>query len=327
MAIHEMVSAVAVTTSLRSRIFCDVLPVWKMPHELSKPGSLLFVSDHVLALAGRVRYAGSATTILDWMSGIRNRQPPAGRDDVGSPRGLRPYWALIAAAFVLPLLIFAVAAWQNWRDIAAFTAGRAERRAALVAEHALKVFEVNEQVLRRVADRVRGLRWDEIESSGEIGAFLTTLTAEIDHVQGAGLIGPDGRLRAVSGAFPVPHLDLSDRDYFREPLASEGPTYVAGPTIGRLSGQPFFRLSRRWDDPLGTAGVVFISMAPDYFTEFYRKTTLGEDAVTMVRADGIVLSREPPVTTGVERLSPLSGLMLGIGGGDRGIYRTVSRQG
>jgi two-component system NtrC family sensor kinase len=217
-----------------------------------------------------------------------------------------------------------VAAWQNWRDIAAFTAGRAERRAALVAEHALKVFEVNEQVLRRVADRVQGLRWDEIENSAEIGAFLTALTAEVGHVQGAGLIGPDGRLRAVSGAFPVPHLDLSDRDYFREPLASEGSTYVAGPTIGRLSGQPFFRLTRRWDDPLGTAGVVFISMAPDYFTQFYRTTTLGEDAITMVRADGVVLSREPPVTSGVERLSPRSGLMQGIAGAERGIYRTVS---
>jgi signal transduction histidine kinase len=244
--------------------------------------------------------------------------------DVRTPRGLRPYWALIAAAVTLPLIIFAAAAWQNWRDIAAFTAGRAERRAALVAEHALKVFEVNEQVLRRVADRVGGLRWDEMQGSAEINAFLTALTAEVAHVQGAGLIGPDGRLRAVSGAFPVPQLDLSDRDYYREPLAGDGSTYVAGPTIGRLSGQPFFRLARRQDDPVGAAGVIFISMAPDYFTEFYRATTLGEDAVTMVRADGVVLSREPPVTSGVERLSPRSGLMHGIGQGESGIYRTVS---
>jgi signal transduction histidine kinase/CheY-like chemotaxis protein len=246
------------------------------------------------------------------------------QDIVGRQRGLRPYWALIAAAVTLPLLVFAVAAWQNWRDIAAFTAGRAERRAALVAEHALKVFEVNEQVLRRVADRVQGLRLDEIEGSAEVNAFLTALTAEVAHVQGAGLIGPDGRLRAVSGAFPVPQLDLSDRDYYREPLAGDGSTYVAGPTIGRLSGQPFFRLARRRDDPRGAAGVIFISMAPDYFTEFYQATTLGEDAVTMVRADGVVLSREPPVTTGVERLSPRSGLMHGIRQAERGIYRTVS---
>jgi hypothetical protein len=116
-------------------------------------------------------------------------------------RTLRPYFGLIAASVLLPFLIFSFAAWQNWRHLEWLAEGRAERRAALIAEHALKVFQGNEQVLRRIEDRIRGLSWDEVARSPEISTFLTVLPQEIDHLQGAGLIAPDGRLAAVNEIF------------------------------------------------------------------------------------------------------------------------------
>jgi signal transduction histidine kinase/ActR/RegA family two-component response regulator len=70
--------------------------------------------------------------------------------------------------------------------------------------------------------------------------------------------------------------------------------------------------------------VIFVSMSPDYFVRFYRTVMLAEDSVTMARSDGTVLVRDPPVTTGVEILSPGSGLMRGIARSPRGLYRTTS---
>lgn len=240
------------------------------------------------------------------------------------PRALRLYHGLIAASVLLPLLIFAFAAWQNWRQLERLAGERAERRAALMAEHALKVFQGNEQILRRIDERARGLTWDGIAASAEVNAFLDSLPGEVDHLQGAGLIRPDGRLANVNAIFPAPVTDLSDRDYFQGARREPGRTYVSAPLVGRLTGQPFFRLARQRSSPGGSDGVIFVSMAPEYFTHFYHTITRGEDAVTMARADGTVLAREPAVTTGAEVLSPHSGFMQGIARAEQGRYRTVS---
>ncbi len=240
------------------------------------------------------------------------------------PRALKLYHGLIAASVLLPLLIFAFAAWQNWQQLERLARERAQRRASLVAEHALKVFQGNEQVLRRIDERARGLTWDQIAASAELNAFLNSLPKEVDHLQGAGLIRPDGRLANVNAIFPAPPTDLSDRDYFQAARREPGRTYVSAPQVGRLTGQPFFRLARQRSDTGGSDGVIFVSMAPEYFTRFYHTITRGEDAVTMARADGTVLARDPAVTTGSEVLSPASGFMQGIAQAEQGLYRTVS---
>ncbi|HYF57148.1 MAG TPA: ATP-binding protein [Salinarimonas sp.] len=238
-------------------------------------------------------------------------------------RALLPYMGLIVGSLLLPVLIFTVAAWQNWGQLVTAAEDRAQKRAILAAEHALKVFQSNEQVLRRVDDRVRGLDWDAISSSAELNAFLTELPTEVDHLQGAGLIRPDGRLANVGAAFPTPPTSLADRDYFLGARQSPGRTFISTPVVGRISGQPFFRLARQRAGE--GEGVIFVSLSPEYFARFYRSITGGEDAVTMVRRDGAVLVREPAITTGVDVLNPSSGFMRGIARAEQGTYRLVSQ--
>ncbi len=245
--------------------------------------------------------------------------PAPGRDR----RALLPYIGLIVGSLLLPVLIFAVAAWQNWGQLVVSAEDRAQKRAILAAEHALKVFQSNEQVLRRVDDRARGLDWDAISSSAELNAFLTELPTEVDHLQGAGLIRPDGGLANVSSAFPTPPTNLGDRDYFLGTRQAPGRTFVSTSVVGRISGQPFFRLARQRAGE--GEGVIFVSLSPEYFARFYRSITGGEDAVTMVRRDGAVLVREPAITTGVDVLNPSSGFMRGIARAEQGTYRLVSQ--
>jgi len=240
-------------------------------------------------------------------------------------RAFLPYYGLIAASVLLPLLIFAFAAWQNWRQLERLAEERGTRRAALVAEHALKVFQGNEQIIRRVDDRTRSLDWDGIVHSVDLHTFLKGLPAEVDSLEGVALIRPDGWLASTSTVFPAPPVDLSDRAYFQAVRNEPGRTHVSTIMEGHVSGQPFLRLARQRSNPEGIPdGVIVVSMAPDYFTRFYHTITRGEDAVTMARADGAVLIREPGITTGREILSPGSGFMQGIARTERGIYRTIS---
>jgi two-component system NtrC family sensor kinase len=237
----------------------------------------------------------------------------------------RYFLALLIASVLVPAVVLALAAWQNWHQLEAAAAEeRAQRIVGLMAEHALKVFENSEQILSRIDERLRALPPEQIASS-EISRYLTRVAEEVDHLEGVGAVGQDGRLLAVSGSDPAPPLDLKDRDYVRGAIAAAGRTHVSAPVRGQISGQDLFRLARQFraaDDSPGR--VLFASMAPEYFVRFYRSVTAGDDSVTMGRADGTVLVRDPPVTTGVEIMSPQSGFMRGIARIDRGLYRTTS---
>ena len=91
---------------------------------------------------------------------------------------LRPLRLLLIAAIVVPIGLFVSAAWLNYRW--SFDEANAElvRTTDAVHEHALKVFEINELVLERVAERygeraakagraigIRGVTVSEIDES------------------------------------------------------------------------------------------------------------------------------------------------------------------
>ena len=232
---------------------------------------------------------------------------------------------LIAASVLVPLAVFALAAWQNWRHLERGAEDSARKRANLVAEHALKVFQNNEQVLRRVDQELVGRSLEEIHGSYPLNSFLNRLVEDIDHLDGVGLVAPDGRLVAISQAFPAPPMDLSGRDFLTKAPSASRRSYASDPDRALLRDRPLFRLSHQRTSTDGDpAGVIFASMSVDYFLRFYSAITEGEDSVTMARDDGTVLVRDPPVTTGVLRMSPESGFMRSIAQSERGIYHTVS---
>jgi signal transduction histidine kinase/NO-binding membrane sensor protein with MHYT domain len=232
---------------------------------------------------------------------------------------------LVTASVLVPLAVFALAAWQNWQHLEIAAEDSARKRVNLVAEHALKVLQNNEQVLRRVEGELFGRSLEEIRRTYAVNSYLNKLVEDIDHLDGVGFVGPDGRLVAISQAFPAPPVDLSAADFVRNAADATRRSHVSTPTRAVFRNRTVFRLSQQWSNAEAEPpGVVFAAMSLDYFVQFYRSITDGEDSVTMARADGTVLVRDPPVTTGVLTMSPQSGLMRGIAQSDRGIYRTIS---
>ncbi|WP_207482052.1 HWE histidine kinase domain-containing protein [Arenibaculum pallidiluteum] len=233
---------------------------------------------------------------------------------------------LVLAAIATPLVGFAAAAWYDWKRIEQAAVDRARRTADIVAEHALKVFESQEQLLDRIDDRTTGLSWAEIAASPDISAFINQAVGPLTHTEGAAIAAADGRIAAMARAFPAPALDVHDQEYFVGARQAAPHAFVSRPIVGRISGKSLFRVSRARKTADGVFdGIVVASLAPDYFIDFYRSVTAEGESVTMVRDDGTVLVREPQATAKVAVLSPQSGLMSSITTTPaRGMYRATS---
>jgi signal transduction histidine kinase len=223
--------------------------------------------------------------------------------------------------------LFTAVAWQNWRQLEAEAHASAVKTAAILHEHAAKVFDTQELALDRVDERIRGMSWDEMARSTELHLFLKSFPERFEQISSTLLVDPKGFLATSSRVFPLnPPVFVGDRDYFLAPKAGHPGMFIGEPFVARVSGQPIFNVSRHRSSEAGTFdGVVGVAIFLDYFVKFYRSATSnGEDAITLARADGTILVREPAVTTGARVISPQSGLMRSIAKAEAGTYTTVS---
>jgi signal transduction histidine kinase len=183
-------------------------------------------------------------------------------------------------------------------------------------EHALRVFETQEAILASLQARTRGMDWDSIATSRELHAFMRQVDERAPGTSGMGIVAPDGKLAQLSGtAFPAPPLDLSGRDYVRAQRgAGTGPTAYVGETM--LSGvtrRLLFALSRPTLDAGGlpNGGVVWATVRPADLQAFYATMMEGaDDAALLVRADGVILARHPPLDPMVGRRLPPGSAMM-----------------
>lgn len=107
---------------------------------------------------------------------------------------LRPLQLLLIAVVVVPLGLFASAAWLNYRW--AFEKARAElvRTTDAVHEHALKVFEINELILDRVAERYGEFDEETLARTPDSRTYIKQVAASAPHITSVGFIFADGRI-------------------------------------------------------------------------------------------------------------------------------------
>ncbi|KAA2236124.1 hybrid sensor histidine kinase/response regulator [Salinarimonas soli] len=223
------------------------------------------------------------------------RQPDIAPDALsgGRANGFALLWA---GAVVIPLLLFLAAAGMAWTGVESEARARLLRTVDMLHEHALRSFETQETALEAIDERIRGLSWDEIAGSRDVQSFLAALDRRSQPSGGIAIVGPDARLRALSGGFPAPPVDLSDRAYVQAHRAGEPGTHVGEVIVSRPSNATVFSLSRsRSGSETPFDGIIVATFKPNYFEEFYKSVTEGQwDVVTLVRADGAVLARTPP---------------------------------
>ena len=102
---------------------------------------------------------------------------------------------------------------------------------------------------------------------------------------------------------PAVPLDLSDREHIRVHLdGREDRLFISKPVIGRVSKKWSIQFTRKMVDSAGSfAGVLIISIDPDYFSNFYKGIDIGPSGViSLVGTDGVIRARASKVKAEIE---------------------------
>jgi len=220
----------------------------------------------------------------------------------GAERADRPMHWLLAGVIVLPIAVFAIGAVISYRQHFTEAQDRLQRNLGTVYEHAQKVLETIELSSLYLDEVLENVTDDQIRNNeADFNRRIKTLTDTLPQFADIWIVGADGHPLVSGTVFPIPRqLDLSDRDYFSAHRDNKVTgLYVGDVVTSRATnqrGQPrFFALSRKRTAPDGSfAGVIVMSISPDYFRDYY--ATLTQPIVAaLIRADGVVLARYPEV--------------------------------
>jgi two-component system NtrC family sensor kinase len=164
---------------------------------------------------------------------------------------------LVAASLLVPLLLFGIASWLNYRQALADATRELQHGSEVAREHAAKVFEGQSQVVDRVNDLVSGMDDAAVRASEQmLHQAFAGIVSRLLHVQSVLLASRDGHPLASAGVYPVPRdVDLTKRDYFRAVIGGYAGTYISGLQVGDVNRQLFFGLARPWVGPDGTLKV------------------------------------------------------------------------
>jgi signal transduction histidine kinase len=224
---------------------------------------------------------------------------------------------LALVCIVVPLVVYAVVGTFRYQQIRTETEVRLDRALRIAQEHALKVLDTNETVLARVLDVVGDDDAPAIRRRERVlHEQLRAMSRDKPQIQSMWLQGRDGRPLATDRAYPAPdNLNVADRAYFLWHKEKRGGLYLSEPMVGRTTGTHFFDMSRGRYLADGTfEGLVSISLSPGYFERFHSDLVADEPglAITMLRDDGVIFTRWPPLPNAPSRLAAGSPVMSRI---------------
>ena len=199
---------------------------------------------------------------------------------------------LLMASLIVPLgFLGGIASYERHR-LFGEAYGDITRLSAVAKEHALKVVETNALVLDRMEEHVHGLGWDEIEARGRvIQRWLQGLDKDLAQITTLQLARPDGRVAALSTAWPTPQLSIAERPYFSRVRDGAESLVFGKPALSRLTGMVSFAIARRRGTGDGRFdGALVGCILPGYFqAQWHAMDPGGEASFALLRADGQVL--------------------------------------
>lgn len=210
-------------------------------------------------------------------------------------RGLTwPLHLLLAASLAVPLLLLAIAAWQNFRLLQVQAEQRVMIDTGQLHEHALSALETYALVLAWIDDRLQGLDWNRIEHDDALHRFLLEIET-LPQIGAVSIIDATGRIRATGRTVAPPLGDASRRDSFIAQRQRDAGVFVGRQKPDELTDGVDFDISRRRSTPDGSFdGVIVVSGRPEYFSDFFSTISADKNfSALLMRGDGLVLVRYP----------------------------------
>ncbi|HWX59457.1 hybrid sensor histidine kinase/response regulator [Bradyrhizobium sp.] len=210
----------------------------------------------------------------------------------------------IALALIATIAGTSVFFLGNLRESTLQTAETSLSRYSLtLAENADRSFKSVDLVLSSIADYVarKGVvdndTYRAAVSDRETHFLLREKIAGLPQIDALTVIDARGKLLNFSRFWPIPDVDVSDRDYFKALKADDGPqSFVSAPVQNRGNGTWNVYLARRLNDPQGHfMGLLLGAISVPYFENFFSSTSLGPDTtISLMREDGLLLAHFPP---------------------------------
>jgi two-component system, NtrC family, sensor kinase len=234
----------------------------------------------------------------------------------------------MAASLLAPTLLFAFAAWNSYRNLAALTDERLARSLDVEQEEAQRTFQLVDLALNSVKDLVADMSTDDIRRDQKrLHLLLQKLDAQIPLIQSIWIYDKDGRPLVSSWMEPAPDQSFIDRDFIRAHLGSDNGTFYGQVYESRFGAQPFFTVSQRLVRDGVFVGVLEISVLPSNFFHFFATLAYAEgQQFSLIRNDGLFLARYPMAPPGAPtRLDENSGFRRTIARTPAGgLYTTLS---
>jgi PAS domain S-box-containing protein len=233
---------------------------------------------------------------------------------------------VLAAALLVPAMVFAAAAWWNRGEVLRQGADAVERTAAVMHEHATKVFDTADLMLARVEEHIQDMAPERV-AAPETSAYLRAAKRPLDQFVSVWVTNAEGTVVAGSQDWNRAQ-SIADRDFFRVPREQgpNAPPYVSAAFTGRATTTASFAVSRRRTGPDGEfAGLIHVALSPEYFRRFFAEAAPPfAHAAGLFRSDGEILARAPeaPVPS---RLGPASPVLRRIAGQpERALFTELS---
>jgi two-component system NtrC family sensor kinase len=236
---------------------------------------------------------------------------------------------MMVASVVLPLVLFAFAAWLNYRHELMVADDRIERSLDILHEHTLKVFQTVERAIAEVEEIVRGMPDEDIrDQQPRLHERIKGIVDALPQLRAIFLIDRNGNPLLSSEFVQVPaDLNGDGRSFFNVHIADDVGTYVSEVVEPRRGfDTPFFVLSRRRPSAQGVFnGVIVVAVMPEYFEEFYTLIGRGPgELYALLRADGRFLARYPQAPDRLRAVGP--GLETALTQGPERAIRTGRSQ-
>ena len=110
------------------------------------------------------------------------------------------------------------------------------------------------------------------------------------------IVNTKGKVINFSRQWPVPSIDVTDRDFFKVFQSDPQLTsFLSEPVRNRATGTSVMHLARQITGPGGEfRGLISAALELNYFEEFFSRVALTPDsAISLFRNDGVLLARYP----------------------------------
>ena len=171
-----------------------------------------------------------------------------------------------------------------------------------LTDHANLTFRAADTILSGLAERVQAQDHGNSDGEARLKSWFHKVLERHPQIASFSIVDNAGGTRISSRAEP-PRANISDSEYFRQHIETNGKFFVGAPIFDADSARWVMPTSRRYNNADGTfGGIVAAFLDTSVLQKFYEQFDIGRDgAILLMSGDNKLLVRRPFVAANVGR--------------------------